>query len=342
MDTNPFGGGASPKMSQSGAPTAPTQHGDAIGMLSKGFLAPSTWSGVDLQRVLISLLVEELGRIRRQAVPPQEWAAWTKNIAIDDNGVGVDRQGRRDMSARVSEFFHLHETGAEQHLKARRRLGDWIEVAKASLESCGERVTFQTSGEPEPITSVTHKMAGLVLEADFFIGELMKQSNWPERIVARASPHQVYGFLFTALGPSRLDADLWDTRLAGPSWLGQCRAGDVVVGTADQWEMGLHCLGEARIDGGVTGVISGAATSSCLSRKLLSAGLERLIEVYGSSQTAGLGWRDEPEAPFQLLPRWRRCEENPQRLLKAACAAAVGAPEPLEWLDARRFRPIRK
>lgn len=29
-----------------------------------------------------------------------------------------------------------------------------------------------------------------------------------------------------------------------------------------------------------------------------------MVEVYGSSETAGIGWRDEPEEPYRLLPHW--------------------------------------
>ena len=300
--------------------------------------AKSSWAGVDLQRLISSLLLEELSRLQPSALAPADLRSWAADTEFDARSLGISAEAWRQLAECVCRCFHLHETEAEARLARSKRLGDWVEVVSDRIAEHAARISFQLPADTGERRLATHQLSGLVMEADFFISELIKGNFWPERIVACDAPHHIDGFVFGVLVPARLDADLWDVQGAEPTWLRQCRAGDVVAASLEQWVAGLHGLQGARIAEGVTGILSGAAATESLSSQLRQAGLERLIEVYGSTTTSGIGWRDQAEAPFQLLPRWRRCEENPQRLLKAACAAAVSAPDRLEWLDARHFR----
>ena len=69
--------------------------------------------------------------------------------------------------------------------------------------------------------------------------------------------------------------------------------------------------------------------------------LSRLLQIHGSSETAGIGWRDDPRGPYSLLPYWDRGTDD--RLIRAplpgtgAAPIAVMAPDKLEWLDQRRY-----
>ena len=63
--------------------------------------------------------------------------------------------------------------------------------------------------------------------------------------------------------------------------------------------------------------------------------LTRLLQVYGSSETAGVGWRDDPAGPYALLPGWRRDGDG---LLQGH--RAIQPPDLLEWRDDDRFRVL--
>jgi acyl-CoA synthetase (AMP-forming)/AMP-acid ligase II len=47
-----------------------------------------------------------------------------------------------------------------------------------------------------------------------------------------------------------------------------------------------------------------------LACELRDSGLERLIEIYGASETAGIAWRDDPNGPYHLLDRWQVAEHS--------------------------------
>ena len=81
---------------------------------------------------------------------------------------------------------------------------------------------------------------------------------------------------------------------------------------------------------------------------MTAAGLSRLLQVHGSSETAGIGWRDDPDGPYTVLAHWDRdTPPHPQhdvgQMRRApapggpAASETVVAPDRLEWLDRRRY-----
>lgn len=303
--------------------------------------------GVDLDlardalfRLLVSLIAEHLGRARKRAVDPAEWTRWDLKTTIDEDGIGVDSLGRLDLIARVNEFFHMYEVGSEDYLVVRRTLGDWVEIVEATLERKFKSLTFQTSGSTGEPKKVRHSVARLVEEIEAF-GAVFER---PTRIIACPPAHHVYGFLFTILAPRLWGAEVLDARAAAPSVLRRATSGDLVVATPFHWDLLMRGLGGARAPAGVRGVVSGAPTPPELWRAIETAGVERLVEIYGSTETAGVGWRDAADAPFRLLPIWRRLSaaEDPNDLLVRTRPPEDLAPTPdqLSWRSEDEFRPV--
>lgn len=101
------------------------------------------------------------------------------------------------------------------------------------------------------------------------------------------------------------------------------------------------CAAPSGWPSGVTSVTSTAPCPVGTATALRSAGLGRLLQIHGSSETAGLGWRDDPLASYTLLPQWQRGVEDGQVLRLPAAGSALAAadvPDQLEWLDQRRYR----
>jgi 4-coumarate--CoA ligase (photoactive yellow protein activation family) len=71
-------------------------------------------------------------------------------------------------------------------------------------------------------------------------------------------------------------------------------------------------------------------------------GLARLVEVYGSTETGGIGWREDAEQGFQLLPYWARQDE--ERIAKdfGEGRQVLQVPDIVCWLDDRRLVPVRR
>ncbi len=293
-----------------------------------------------LGRVVRSLVAEEFGLQRGRTVPAADAVAWPDEATVDEEpgGLGVDSLARLAIVERVNQFFQLHETGAEDYLLVRRRLVDWTEIVAASfrppLRAGWTSVTFQTSGSTGAPKAIAHAMADLAREVEA-LAALFPEAR---RVIACVPPHHIYGFLFTVMLPGRLQTPVVDARAWPPSRVARtAEAGDLIVATPFVWS---HILGGGvDFPAGVEGVSSGAPTPAALADDVLRAGLTRLTEVYGSSETAGVGWRRAADAPFTLFDYWRRASGDALARATGGGERTVGAPDHLEWLDDRRFRP---
>lgn len=284
-----------------------------------------------LLRLVAALVADERGRQRGRPLGPVDWAGWTADTRLDEDGVGADSLARLELVGRVNRFFHMHETGAEDYLVVRPTLGDWAAVAASSLALKAERLTFQTSGSSGAPSEVTHRLADL---ADEIIAQagLFRDVG---RVVALVPPHHIYGFLFTAFGPALRGLPVLDARAMGPGRVvATARAGDLIVATPFLWDMLLRA--GARFAPGVRGVTSGAPAPASLWGALAGRGLSRLVEIYGATETAGMGWRAAPGAPFAPLDHLRA--EN-GRLVRRRDGAPLDPPDRLDWVGPGAFRP---
>jgi 4-coumarate--CoA ligase (photoactive yellow protein activation family) len=247
-------------------------------------------------RIVASLAAEERGRQLGKPLGPADWRRWDRATRLDEDGIGADSLARLELIARVNAFFHMHETGAEDYLVVSPTLGDWADIVGASLKISAERVTFLSSGSTGAPTPNTHALADLAAEAQAH-GALFPKVG---RVLALTPPHHIYGFLVGCWGPALRGAPALDMRATGPGGIGaRALAGDLIVATPFLWSVMLRA--GARFAPGVVGVTSGAPAPPELWDDLTEAGLSRLVEIYGSSETGGLGWRDAGTAPFVAL-----------------------------------------
>jgi long-chain acyl-CoA synthetase len=257
---------------------------------------------VHILRVVASLAADEMTKLRQSEISPTESLAWTVDTELGEGApgaLGLDSLGRIDVATRVNQFFHLHETGVEDYLLIERTLGGWVRIVREALRLGALHVGFRTSGSTGAAKTCTHAMAQIEEEADALAEALEK----PKRIISLVPPHHIYGFIFTVVLPSRLDAPVIDARSLPPGRLKAALAeGDAIVATPHLWRYLAGSLGG--FPAGVTGTSSTAPLPADLAQELIGAGLVRLTEVYGSSETSGIGWRRDPAAPFALMPFW--------------------------------------
>ncbi len=288
--------------------------------------------------LLRALIAEELGVQRGRAVPHADSLAWCDTMTVDEeeNGLGVDSLARLAVVARVNTFFHLHEVGSEDYLLVRRRLSDWTDVVAQTLAHRHERITFQTSGTSGAPKAITHAIADLHQEAAA-IAQLMPPAG---RIIAYVPPHHIYGFIWTVLLAEHWDIETWDARSWGVSRLTrEARANDLIIATPFIWNQLARTPGGLR--GVARGVSSGGPLAAELFRQLQDSPLQDIMEVYGSTETAGVGWRRDADAPFTLMPHWRRSgtDDTIIRTNTDGEEASATLQDHLDWRDDRHFLP---
>lgn len=288
-----------------------------------------------LARWVADLVAGELAHLRPGGVrlPQQPWPA---DLALDEQGLGLDSLERLSVASALSEALHLHESGIEDLLLARRHFGEWVDIARHGLAVFDARLTFRTSGSSGLAKACAHALANLFQE----VAHLAQLVPGTRRVLSAVPAHHIYGFLFTVLLPHRLECDeVVDIRRTTPQALASMlQPGDLVISQPAHWAVVARHAG--RLPAGVHGVTSTAPCPDALAQQLVALGLETLMQVYGSSETAGIGTRTRPDAPFTLMPFWTQEADDPQQLRRTHADGTASRHElqdVLSWHDATRF-----
>jgi 4-coumarate--CoA ligase (photoactive yellow protein activation family) len=234
-------------------------------------------------------------------------------------------------------MLHIHRSGIDDYLLARLELDDWASVALTSLQQFSDELTFRTSGSSGQPKSCTHQLAWLWQEADALHAVLGDH----RRVLSAVPCHHIYGFLFTVLLPQTMGLDagqVIDMRASGPAALANAlQPGDMVVAHPDYWRALLQ-LG-ITFPQDIIGTSSGAPCPDDIARGLREAGLSRLVQMFGSSETAGIGWREHEAAPYVCLPYLHADSAGLLRKLPDGTTVTLSLPDHLDWEDDQHFRP---
>jgi 4-coumarate--CoA ligase (photoactive yellow protein activation family) len=157
-------------------------------------------------------------------------------------------------------------------------------------------------------------------------------------VLSAVPANHIYGFLFAVLLPQKLDAPVIDIRTSSPASLGaSLREGDLIIGHPAFWSAFARGMRDAPAS--VCGMTSTAPCPRETAQAVLACGLSRLVEIYGASETGGIGWRDVADRPFTLFAHWRRGSEPDTliRILPGGAVETVPLPDRLGWIGERGF-----
>jgi 4-coumarate--CoA ligase (photoactive yellow protein activation family) len=266
-------------------------------------------------------------------VLPGADAADAAGVSLDQ-ALGLDSIELLDIATAVSVRFGLHLHDLDRRLLTERRLDAWAEAVVAARRHDDRELVFFTSGSTGRPKRCAHPMAALVREGMHWATRLRER-----RRVLRAVPcHHIYGFLFTVMLPARLGIPVLDVRDALPAGvLARTEPGDVLVGHPRFFALAAVDT-DARAAADVQVVTSTGQCPDFVWAALAQAGVAEVLEVYGTSECAGIGSRRAAAEPFTLLPWWV-VEPGRERLLRAD-AGACAAADRWEWVDGRRFRVL--
>ncbi|WP_052711967.1 AMP-binding protein [Elstera litoralis] len=285
------------------------------------------WARRDLLRHFIadSVRAEFLSQ-HPDAFPPLP--PWPEEFDFAEQ-LGADSLDRLSAATALSAQLRLDRAGLADVLLARRHLSGWVDVAEASLARYSESLQFRSSGSQGAPVWREHRLARFAAEIDGFLPVF---GAGIERIIAVVPAHHIYGFLFTVLLPARLGIPVLDLRAASPgSVAAQIGPGDVIVGHPLWWRAFATASGACAP---TLGLVSTAPCPPETAQAVRATGLARLIEIYGSTETAGIGWRDAGGGAFTLLDTWQPGADGG---LLDDRGAVVSPPDWLDWQAERRF-----
>ena len=295
-----------------------------------------SWPGA-LQRFVSGLVEAELTRLRPGRAVSRDWASGSDLVA----DFGADSLELMALTATLAQTLQLEQAEMLNGLLADTRIDAWVALTAVALDagSGPAAIAFRSSGSAGAPKVCVHTLATLWQEVAALAALLPART----RIVSAVPAHHIYGFLFTVLLPQQMRVPLLDVsgQLAPATWQG-LGVGDLVIGYPEFWQAALAGADMRGCPGNIVGVSSTAPCPDPLAAALEAAGLARLVQVYGSSETGGVGWRDRAAAPYRRLPHWRRDPHDDMVLLRAmpdGASVAYPLQDRLAWDDAGGFVP---
>ena len=291
-------------------------------------------TATDLLPMVIDLVRDELAQLRNSSPLDMDSRRWSADTPIGGEAIDADSIELIHLVTACAERFGLQELDAGDYLLRQRTLGEWAELAATGLEHTGA-LTFRTSGttgEPHPHR---HRLADLEQEVTA-LTELLTDTR---RIVSLVPSHHIYGCLMTILLPKVLNCPVVHDRDGSGRLPSDLAAGDRLIGFPLRWRQLL--AGRPTFPTGIEAVTSTAPCPTETVEALYNIGIERVVAIYGATETGGVGYRTVPEAPYRLFDHWQWHDDQLWRTHADAEGATPYTPQDsLSFVDERHFHPL--
>ena len=275
---------------------------------------------------------------RLQPEHPVDWSA---------EGLALDSLARMQLATAAATWCNAYDAGFEDLFLAKRSAADWAAVMARARASGAAHFTFSSSGSTGVRKHIRHREDVLAREAHAWAKVLTSADAGPpvRRVVVLAPTHHIYGFIWGVLLPLALGVPVIDADFAA---LAPLLPGDLLIAVPDQWQWlatSVRAWPEQ-----VQGISSTAPLPDAVHRRMIeplasgtAAPLSRLLQIYGSSETAGLAWRADPMHPYTLAPGRTRTENDGiELLLPSGAVAAMPVQDKLQWVGTTAFNLLRR
>lgn len=245
------------------------------------------WQETLIERVIIDLMnhycrphhVTE-GAFRRQWKTP---------------GWHLDSLETYQAATHVSHFFNLHHVSEPEELLSSPSLKAWTSCVMEALEDSRCEITFSTSGSTGKPSYITHKLTTLLQEAEYWQQRYQSLSEWYSVVPS----HHIYGFIWGVLVPSLMSIQSIDGRDMLHNQLFQGDSDRLVVAIPNYLP---HYLSWPPHQSDVHLTVSGGPCDFTLIQETVAAGFASVTQIYGSTETGGVGYREHTDPHYRLLP----------------------------------------
>lgn len=272
----------------------------------------------EIETVLLSIVSAELSHLRRRYYYFQ---FSDLNSLFSEAPFFIDSMEFLYLASYVADYFGLYESGVEDVLLRYKTLKSWGEL----ISDIGvKKINFKTSGSAGVPKTITHNLEKLKKEA-FYLSSLFEGRK---RVISLAYSHHIYGFIFTILLPSCMQADMFQAGILASRRLEKLiLKDDLVVSTPFIYSN----ICKYEFNANAAFVASGSPLAKDIYDNL-SRNSNKVWEIYGSTETAGIGVRSSFYEPFVLFSYLQNIEsqiyDNGTKLF---------LQDKLEWIDDTHF-----
>lgn len=278
--------------------------------------------------VIAALIADELAIRYGRHVDSMTCASWTGETRFDDDGVALRDDERKACAGRVLRFYGMDALAADD--LAGGRIGEWASLVVEALLRRQRIFRFTAAGDDA--REFTHNADSLYGDAAS-VANLLKGRR---RTIALVAPHGLIGFVLTVLAPNLLQIPTLNARALDPDALSQTLAyGDAVVATPTQWRYLMR--ERLKAPDNTIGVFFGEPMTSDLAAEMRKSGFSAQREIYGSTESGLIGWRDSTVEPFVLFDHWSRSDTGIDRLSPSGATSHQAPLDALQWISDRRF-----
>jgi long-chain acyl-CoA synthetase len=271
-----------------------------------------------LERWLHDFIVGHMRRLRPTFEAPHTIAgsSGTPNssfhgLLLNRDQADIDSIELAELAGALYQALDAESSGALNQHSVGRSFSSWLTFC-AHAAACTPVLSFLTSGSTGAARAIEHRCADLSREISDFLPvmrlpwqtdqqETSLHGFTPKRIVTVMPTQHVYGFLFGLVLPAQLGVTLLSLATQVPAEVrSHLVEGDVLIAHPNFWQAALNT--RAAWPAALLGISSGQASPEPLFAAAASAGF-RLLDIYGSTETAGIAWRDQA-GPLTLMARY--------------------------------------
>ncbi|MEE2690495.1 MAG: hypothetical protein VX640_03030 [Pseudomonadota bacterium] len=281
--------------------------------------------------IVAALAADELSWRFKRHVDFLTLASWTEETPLGAGGLALNAKERAACAARAERYFGMASDALDADSAA--VVDDWAGRVEAALDSSFLEMSFTAAGRDSLAEACRHPADEVFCDAAAAANLLYGR----RRLISLIAPHSLMGFVVTVLTPNLQRISSVDARSMAPEALAASLAfGDVVVATPTLWR---YVIGEGvKAPDNAMGVCFGEEMTAELAAEMRKAGFGAVRELYGSTETGLIAWRDSPGEPFILFDHWRREGTALARRSPSGGERILTPMDSLLWENDRTFR----
>lgn len=258
-------------------------------------------------------------------------ASWTGKTPLHRGGLGLSDEETIACAGRAALFFGLDR----EFLTACKaeRLSDWAREISLATRKKLDCFSFKPAARDDRDAACNHHTDEIYQDAAAAANLLYGR----RRLLSFVAPHSLLGFELSILTPNLLHIEAVDARRMTPEALSRgLLFGDVLVATPSLWRYMMR--EKLTAPDNMMAVSFGEPMTPDLATEMRKSGFGVMRELYGSTETGLIGWRDDPNEPFILCDQWRRHGDDLFRFAPDQSEKPVQPMDILDWADERSFR----